>query len=84
MHQFKMYTDHSMYLMEVGEKLKIQARGWTVPDSMSNSLITMFMFQLGSKEWVGVTSNSENLSLESGGYNSLTLVSNNHVEKGIS
>lgn len=44
----------------------------------------MFMFQLGSKEWVGVTSNSENLSLESGGYNSLTLVSNNHVEKGIS
>lgn len=52
--------------------------------SMSDSFITMIMFQLGSKEWVGVTSDSEKLSLESGGYNSLSLMSSNHVEKGIS
>lgn len=51
--------------------------------SMSDSLITLFMFQC-SKEWVGFTSDSEKLSLESGGYNSLSLMSSNHVEKGIS
>lgn len=50
---------------------------------MSNLLMTMFMFQLGSKEMVVVTSNSENLSLDSEDYNSLPLMSNNHVEKGI-
>lgn len=83
MHQFKMYTNHNRYLMELGEKLKIQARVWMVSYSMSDSLITLFMFQR-SKEWVGITSDSEKLSLESGGYNSLSLMSSNHVEKGIS
>lgn len=51
--------------------------------SMSDSLITLFMFQR-SKEWVGVTSESEKLSLENGSYSSLSLMSSNHVEKGIS
>lgn len=50
---------------------------------MSNLLITAFMFQLGGRERVEVTSNSENLSLDSGGYHSLPLTSNRHVEKGI-
>lgn len=47
--------------MELGEKLKIQTRGWTVSDSMSIPFITMFMFLLGGKEKVGVTSNSLSL-----------------------
>lgn len=50
---------------------------------MSDLLIIMFMFQLGSRERMGVTSNSENLSLDAGGYNSLPPISSHHVEKGV-
>lgn len=72
-----------MYLIDLGEKLKWLPRGWAVSDSMSHLLITVFMFQLGSRESGELTSNSENLSLGSGGYHPVPLMSNRHVEKGI-
>lgn len=50
---------------------------------MSDLPVPRFMFHLGSKERMVVTSDSENFSLDSGGYNPPTLMSNNHVEKGI-
>lgn len=56
-----------MYLIDLAAKLKMQPRGWAISDSMSNLLITMFLFERGSGERVGASSNSETLCLDGAG-----------------